>query len=85
MRSVRKGDVVKHYASIDRHLDRASNPDMYGRTGIVISVKKKEVARNKSKHVMEIVIAHTAVVMWNTGELENDVPLDTLELVSRGK
>ena len=62
MKSVRKGDVVKHYASFDRHPDRVTKPDMYGRTGIVLSTKKKEVARNTSKHVMEIVIAHTCLL-----------------------
>ena len=83
-RSIKKGDMVKHYASLDDH-ERSAMKDMNGRSGIVLSVRKKEVARNKSKHVMEIVIAHTADIMWDNGTIENEVPVDVLELVSKGK
>lgn len=76
--------MVKHYASLDDR-ERTSMRDMYGRSGIVLSVRKKEVARNKSKHVMEIVIAHTADIMWDNGTIENEVPVDVLEIVSKGK
>ena len=83
-RSIKKGDMVKHYASLDDR-ERTSMRDVYGRSGIVLSVRKKEVARNKSKHVMEIVIAHTADIMWDNGTIENEVPVDVLEIVSKGK
>ena len=84
-RQIRKGDIVKHYANFENHHDRALKKEMYGRSGIVLAVRKKEVARNKSKHVMEIVIAHTADIMWDTGSIENDVPVDVLHVVSKGK
>ena len=84
-KSIKKGDVVKHYASIDKHPDRAIMPDLYGRSGIIISVKKKEVSRNRSKHVIELVIAHTADIMWDNGMLESNVPIETLEVVSKAK
>ncbi len=75
-RTIRKGDVVKYYKSsngIDDHL-----------TGIVISVRKKEVSRNKSKHIIELVIATTADIMWDSGEIQSDVPIDMLSLLSKG-
>ena len=67
--AIRKGDMVRYVEQ----------------TGIVLSTRKKEVARNKSKHVMEIVIAHTAEILWDSGTIENNVPVDCLELVSRVK
>ncbi len=67
--TIRKGDMVKYVEQ----------------TGIVLSTQKKEVARNKSKHVMEIVIAHTAEILWDSGTIENDIPIEYLELVSRSK
>lgn len=74
MKSVRKGDVV-----IYEHDNSKTS------TGIVLSTSKKEVTSNKNKYVMEIVIAHMAEVMWDSGIIENDIPVKNLKLVSRAK
>ena len=74
MKSVRKGDVV-----IYEHDNSKTS------TGIVLSTSKKEVTTNKNKYVMEIVIAHMAEVMWDSGIIENDIPVKNLKLVSRAK
>ena len=55
------------------------------KSGIVIKTRKKEVTRTKNKYVMEVVIASTADVLWNNGELENNVPTELLEVVNRAK
>ena len=83
-KSIRKGDVVKFYPALHKYKDGFISESDYGKTGIVLSVRKKEVSKNKSKHVMEIVIAHMAEVMWSTGNIENEVPVEFLDLVSRG-
>lgn len=74
MKSVRKGDVV-----IYEHDNSKTS------TGIVLSTSKKEVTSNKNKYVMEIVIAHMAEVMWDSGIIENDIPVKNLKLISRAK
>ena len=83
-KSIRKGDVVKFYPALHKYKEGFIAESDYGKTGIVLSIRKKEVSKNKSKHVMEIVIAHMAEVMWSTGNIENEVPVEFLELVSRG-
>lgn len=83
-KSIRKGDVVKYYPAIHKYKEGFISEADYGKTGIVLSIKKKEMSRNKSKHVMEIVIAHIADVMWSAGNIENEVPVEFLQLVSRG-
>ena len=55
------------------------------KSGIVIKTRKKEVTRTKNKYVMEVVIASTADVLWNSGELENNIPTELLEVVNRAK
>ncbi len=84
-KTIRKGDVVKYYPALHKYREGFIFETEYGKTGIVLSVKKKEMTRNKSKHVMEVVIAHIAEVMWSTGNIENDVPVSHLELISRAK
>ena len=51
----------------------------------MISIRKKEVTRNKSKHVLEVVIAQTADIMWDSGSIESDVPVEHVETISRAK
>ena len=84
-KTIRKGDVVKYYPALHKYKEGFIAETDYGKTGIVLSVKKKEMTRNKSKHVMEVVIAHIAEVMWSAGNIENDVPVSHLELISRAK
>ena len=84
-KTIRKGDVVRFYPALHKYKDGFISQSDYGKTGIILAVRKKEMARNKSKHVMEIVIAQTADIMWSAGNIENDVPIDHLELVSRAK
>jgi len=84
-KTIRKGDVVKYYPALHKYKEGFISETDYGKTGIVLSVKKKEMTRNKSKHVMEVVIAHIAEVMWSAGNIENDVPVSHLELISRAK
>jgi len=84
-KTIKKGDVVKYCPGIHKYKEGFRYADDYGKTGIVISVRKKEVTRNKSKHVLEVVIAHTAEIMWDTGTIESDVPVDHVEMISRTK
>jgi len=79
--TIRKGDVVKHYNDSNMHY---SNFAADYQTGIVLSIRKKEVSRNKSKHVIELVIATTADIMWDSGDIESGVPIETLSLLSKG-
>ena len=77
---IKKGDVVSyHILHVESDLSRNSD------NGIVLSTKKKEVAKASSKNVTEIVIAHTAVVMWDSGIIEKDVPLSSLRIVCKGR
>lgn len=82
-KSIKKGDVVKYYPSIKKASDKITM-ERYAMTGLVLTTKKKEVSRNKNKFVVEIVIAHTADIMWDAGDVESDVPIEHLELISRG-
>ena len=84
-KTIRKDDVVKYDPALHKYKEGFIAETDYGKTGIVLSVKKKEMTRNKSKHVMEVVIAHIAEVMWSAGNIENDVPVSHLELISRAK
>ncbi len=85
-KTIRKGDVVKYWP-LGRHKYREGyyQSEDSGKTGIVLAVRKKEMTRNKSKHVMEIVIAQTADVMWDNGDIENNVPMEHIEMISRAK
>ena len=77
--TARKGDMV----TINRVDDDTKVVTV--KSGIVIKTRKKEVTRTKNKYVMEVVIASTADVLWNNGELENKVPTELLEVVNRAK
>lgn len=77
--TARKGDMV----TINRVDDDTKVVTV--KSGIVIKTRKKEVTRTKNKYVMEVVIASTADVLWNNGELENNVPTELLEVVNRAK
>ena len=85
-KTIRKGDVVK-YCPTGRHKYREGyyQSEDFGKTGIVLTVRKKEMTRNKIKHVMEIVVAQAADVMWSNGDIENDVPMEHIEMISRAK
>ena len=67
--TARKGDMV----TINRVDDDTKVVTV--KSGIVIKTRKKEVTRTKNKYVMEVVIASTADVLWNSGELENNLSL----------
>ena len=77
--TARKGDMV----TINKVDDDTKVVTV--KSGIVIKTRKKEVTRTKNKYVMEVVIASTADVLWNNGELENNVPTELLEVVNRAK
>tara|TARA_A100001388_G_C28323777_1_gene291166 strand:- start:40 stop:276 length:237 start_codon:yes stop_codon:yes gene_type:complete len=77
--TARKGDMV----TINRVDDDTKVVTV--KSGIVIKTRKKEVTRTKNKYVMEVVIASTADVLWNSGELENNIPTELLEVVNRAK
>ena len=77
--TARKGDMV----TINRVDDDTKVVTV--KSGIVIKTRKKEVTRTKNKYVMEVVIASTADVLWNNGELENNIPTEVLEVVNRAK
>lgn len=77
--TARKGDMV----TISRVDDDTKVVTV--KSGIVIKTRKKEVTRTKNKYVMEVVIASTADVLWNNGELENNIPTELLEVVNRAK
>lgn len=77
--TARKGDMV----TINRVDDDTKVVTV--KSGIVIKTRKKEVTRTKNKYVMEVVIASTADVLWNNGELENNIPTELLEVVNRAK
>ena len=77
--TARKGDMV----TINR-VDEDTKV-VTVKSGIVIKTRKKEVTRTKNKYVMEVVIASTADVLWNSGELENNIPTELLEVVNRAK
>ena len=78
-RSIKKGDAVKYVHQPGNMMRPAAT------AGIVLIVNKKEVSRNKSKHLVEIGIAHTADVLWDSGIVEEDVPIESLILISRAK
>ena len=84
-KTIRKGDVVKYCPGIHKYKEGYRYADDHGKTGIVISIRKKEVTRNKSKHVLEVVIAQTADIMWDSGSIESDVPIEHVETISRAK
>lgn len=77
--TARKGDMV----TISR-VDEDTKVVVV-KSGIVITTRKKEVTRTKNKYVMEVVIASTADVLWNSGELEKNVPTELLDVVNRAK
>ena len=77
--TARKGDMV----TINRVDDDTKVVTV--KSGIVIKTRKKEVTRTKNKYVMEVVISSTADVLWNSGELENNIPTELLEVVNRAK
>ena len=77
--TARKGDMV----TINRVDDDTKVVTV--KSGIVIKTRKKEVTRTKNKYIMEVVIASTADVLWNSGELENNIPTELLEVVNRAK
>ena len=77
--TARKGDMV----TINR-VDEDTKVVVV-KSGIVITTRKKEVTRTKNKYVMEVVIASTADVLWNSGELEKNVPTELLDVVNRAK
>ena len=77
--TARKGDMV----TINKVDDDTKVVTV--KSGIVIKTRKKEVTRTKNKYVMEVVIASTADVLWNNGELESNVPTELLEVVNRAK